>query len=293
MTTPKRHHFVPRWYLEGFVEAKSGLLNVYDRKTKSFRRQKPREVMTIGRYYRQDWAPTGVDPDIFEKALGSKIEPNAKKALERLINAPTEATAEDTAAILIYLESQRIRVPRQAETAKNLLMTVSLLHFPPELATALLKGQITISDGFRFDFMRMMTGQLHPFFSRMAWEVIEAEEGCSFVTSDSPVSFFNVAFVPPNEPGPGLLGTIVIFPIKSKYLLIMRHPEYVAGGQRSPIERIPEPQEREGGIYVTYGDKWNKQKVHRQNWTMFQLSHRLIVGNSRAAVQRAVEDDPE
>jgi Protein of unknown function (DUF4238) len=129
MTTPKRHHFVPRWYLEGFADGGSGLLYVYDRETKRIRNQRPREVMTIRRYYRQDWVPTGIDPDILEKGLGSTLEPYAKKALYRLINAPGKVTAEDTAALLVYLEFQRIRVPRQAEAAKNLLVSFYLLIF--------------------------------------------------------------------------------------------------------------------------------------------------------------------
>jgi hypothetical protein len=151
-------------------------------------------------------------------------------------------------------------------------------------------GRITIPEGFRFDAMRMSIGLLHPFFSRMAWKVVEAEEGSSFITSDSPVSFLNVAFVPPNEPGPGLIGTAVIFPIDSKHLLLMRHPEYVPGGQMSPTERVPEIKAEDGGVEVTYGEKWPESMVARQNWRMLELSHRLIVGNSRMAIQRAVDD---
>jgi Protein of unknown function (DUF4238) len=127
----------------------------------------------------------------------------------------------------------------------------------------------------------------------MAWEVVEADEGCSFITSDSPVSFFNVAFLPPSEPGPGLLGTAVLFPMDSKHLLILRHPEYEPAGQRSPTERVAEDQERHGRIQVTYGEKWNKTKVRRQNWVMLKLSHQLVVGSSMTVLQEAVENGPE
>lgn len=297
MTRPKRHHFVPEWYLKGFTERGSGFLYVYDRDTKHIRKQKPKKVMVIRRYYRQDWAPAGVDPNIIEKTLASKLEPHAKIGLDRLINAPKTVTAEDTAAILVYLEFQRIRVPRQAEAARDLFIQFSLANLPRELADVLLdgllKGRIKTTESLRLEAMRMGIGKLHPLFRRMAWEVVEAEDGCSFVTSDSPVSFVNRAFVPPNEPGPGLLGTAVIFPIDAKHLLIMRHPEYAPDGQKSPIERVPESQERHGGIHVTYGDRWDEQMVHGQNWTMLKLSHRLIAGNSRAVVHRAVENDPE
>ena len=63
--------------------------------------------------------------------------------------------------------------------------------------------QLTIKDSARFDYMRMMVGQLSPWLSRMEWEVFAAEDGASFITTDSPVSFYNPFFPPPAEAGTG------------------------------------------------------------------------------------------
>ncbi len=60
--------------------------------------------MAINRYYRQPHVPEGVDPDIFEKGLGSWLEPEAKNAFEKLLTQPQDVTGDDTAAILGYLE---------------------------------------------------------------------------------------------------------------------------------------------------------------------------------------------
>ena len=49
--------------------------------------------------------------------------------------------------------------------------------------------------------MRTLTGFLGPYFARMKWDIVKAGEGYSFVTSDSPVTFFNGDFLPPYEPG--------------------------------------------------------------------------------------------
>jgi hypothetical protein len=291
MESPKRHHFVPRWYLEKFVDPETGFLHVYDKITERWRRQKPREVMTINRYYQQKHAPEGVDPDIFEKGLGSTLEPEAKTAFEKLLTRPKDVTAEDTAAILVYLELQRLRVPRQAETAKQLLMTTLLLHGPSEVVSAIMRKEITVkvNDAFRFDFMRMLTGSLHPYFARMEWEVVKAKAGYFFVTSDSPVSFFNVALPPPHEPGPALVGTMVFFPLNSQHLLILQHPEYVGNKTVSPLETIPDPQLEKGRIRVTSGTEWDEEQVKRLNWTMLQLSDRIIVGRSKEALETAID----
>jgi hypothetical protein len=88
------------------------------RKTKGWRKQKPDKLMKINRYYEQSHVPEGIDPYILERELGSWLEPEAKDALDKLLCHPSELNADDSAIILHYLESQRIRVPRQAEMVK-------------------------------------------------------------------------------------------------------------------------------------------------------------------------------
>src|SRR5437879_5090897 len=107
------------------------------------------------------------------------------------------------------MELQRIRVPRQAAWATNLMRQHLLTLLGPEMREQLRanKLHLTMKDSARFDFMRSALGTLHPWFSRMEWEVVEAEAGSAFITTDSPVSFVNASFVPPAEAGIGLAGT--------------------------------------------------------------------------------------
>jgi len=49
----KKNHFVPLSYLGRFTDP-SGFLNVYDRKSRQWRRQRPKEVMHQRHYYRQN-----------------------------------------------------------------------------------------------------------------------------------------------------------------------------------------------------------------------------------------------
>ena len=107
MQNPKQHHFVPKWYLQGFTDPNSGFLHIYDRKTRKYRTQKPDKVMRINKYYKQEWAQEGIDPNILERLAGEWIEPQAKNAFERLLKMPNDFTLKETAFILLYLESFR------------------------------------------------------------------------------------------------------------------------------------------------------------------------------------------
>lgn len=80
LTGPKRQHFLPRFYLEGF--ARDGLVAVYDRKLNEVRMQQPVNTGVIGHFYTQ------VDEQgrqRFElEAFLSEVESNAKPVIEKL-----------------------------------------------------------------------------------------------------------------------------------------------------------------------------------------------------------------
>ena len=246
--------------------------------------------MKINSYYRQDWAPPGIDPNIFERTLGEWLEALAKDSIDRLIDFPASLTDQDTATLLNYIELQRVRVPRQAEAAKELMREVILRLAPPEAQKAIQVGEmvLTMKDSARFDYMRMIIGKLNPWFGQMEWEVFQAETGASFVTTDSPVSLFNAMAPPPAEPGLALAGTMVFFPLSSRHVLLMRHTEYRTNENISPLEVLPEPRVEDGQISITHGTIWTADVVNNFNWKMLQLSNQLVVGESRNVLQACI-----
>ena len=52
MPRPKRHYFVPQWYLERFTDPKSGVLHAYDKTSETYWTPKPKNVMVIKDYHR-------------------------------------------------------------------------------------------------------------------------------------------------------------------------------------------------------------------------------------------------
>lgn len=294
MQNPKQHHFVPRWYLEGFTNPQSGLIHVYDRLTKKFRAQKPAKVMRINKYYRQEWAPEGIDPNILERLAGEVIEPKAKHAFKRLLTMPSDFTPEETSIILIYLEFQRVRVPKQARTASQLIESSIFTQADPDFLKAYLGGQITISESARFEYMRQLSGKIIPYFARMKWDIVRASKGSSFTTTDSPVSFYNPEFLPPAEAGLRLVGTKVLFPLSSELILIMRHPEYGIDSGVSPKQLIPEPENRDDGIEITfYPEPISEDIVNQYNWLLVELSDRTVAGNCKDVLEKCIVSAPK
>jgi hypothetical protein len=102
MPRPKRHHFVPKWYLERFTDPTSGVVHAYDKTTETYRTPKPKNVMVIKDYNRQKHAPEGIDPDILETMLGSSVEPRTKDAFKKLLNHPRALTPDDSGWMLPY-----------------------------------------------------------------------------------------------------------------------------------------------------------------------------------------------
>jgi hypothetical protein len=290
MSRPKSHHFVPRSYLSRFTDP-DGFLHVYELSSKSFRRQRPTQVMKINAYYRQEWAPAGTDPDLFEKGLGEWLEGEAKQNIDKLILTPSTLTDQELAEFLVYLEVQRVRVPRQAKSAMDLMRKTILRLAPEEITAGVSSGkvQLKMKKPARFDYMRWSIGTFTPWFQTMDWEIFAAAEGASFVTTDSPVSFYNPAAPPPAEAGIGLAGTKVFFPLSSKLLLLMRHHSYNRS-EDDPTRELDEPTSDDGDVRIDLGVTWPQSVVDRFNWKMLKLAGDLVVGNSREVLERSVRD---
>lgn len=282
--TPKSHHYVPESYLRRFTDSK-GYLHIRDTARNQTRYQTPKKIMKIDAYYRQAWAPSGIDQNILENHLASGIENQVKRVIDCLIESPENLTDDYAATLLVYMEIQRIRVPRQAAWAK-VLMRETILRLAPANITAQINSgafQLTMKDSARFDYMRMALGTIHPWLARMEWEIFEAEEGSSFITTDSPVSFYNSACPPPAEAGVGLAGTMVFFPLSSRKLLLMRHPECRSA---MPLTVLKEPTAQSITAELSHGVVWDATIVRNTNWKLARLAHELFVADSESTLRQ-------
>lgn len=277
---------MPESYLKRFTDPK-GFLHIRDTARDQTRYEKPNKIMEINAYYRQAWAPSGIDQNILEYGFASGIELQIKSVIDCLIQSPAALTDDGAASLLVYLEIQRIRVPRQAACAKALMRETILRLAPADITAQIESGtsKLTMKDSARFDFMRMAIGTLHPWLAHMEWEIVEAEVGSSFITTDSPVSFYNPACPPPAEAGIGLAGTKVFFPLSSRKLLLMRHPECRS---ESPLTILSESTAQSRNVTLSYGAIWDASVVRKTNWKLARLAHELFVADSEGVLKQGV-----
>jgi hypothetical protein len=83
MSTPRNHHFVPKFYLKGFtkeasVDGKLWVMNLDNRRSWQ---TTPTQAAREGDFYRADIG-SDVDPMWFERALGESVEPLLAEVLE-------------------------------------------------------------------------------------------------------------------------------------------------------------------------------------------------------------------
>lgn len=243
--------------------------------------------MTINHYYRQVWVPKGVDPDIFETTLANEVESKASVAFGKALHDRENLTADDTAALLYHLEMQRIRVPSYADLAKDALTSMMLNKLEPSVAAQVISGKLKmdVRESFRFDAMRGASGVLVRYYQNMNWQIGVAEEGSTLITSDNPVTFFNVNYPPPHVPGLGRLGTVVMFPIDRTHLLTLTHKGF-DGDSANASDMIPEPELFDGAIEVTYKPIIPRDKIQAFNEINLHLSKRLTVASSKDALEK-------
>ncbi|MGN3963736.1 DUF4238 domain-containing protein [Burkholderia gladioli] len=111
MNQPRRHHFIPCFYLEGFCGENARGLAVYDRMRNAYRAQRPAEVAHRRDYYAYEDEQGNRFFDI-EAALG-EIETAASHSIRRVDNG-NELTDDDRMVLATYVAFQYTRTPADA-----------------------------------------------------------------------------------------------------------------------------------------------------------------------------------
>jgi Protein of unknown function (DUF4238) len=101
----RKHHYVPQFYLRGFVGEKEMLL-VFDRETKEPYRTKPHGVAGQRDFNRVE--VEGMDPNAVEK-LSSEFEGEVAPHLDHAIGAKSIADEKDRAAIVNLIAAMTMR----------------------------------------------------------------------------------------------------------------------------------------------------------------------------------------
>ncbi|MCY1258630.1 hypothetical protein D9M68_101220 [compost metagenome] len=230
MNTPRRHHFVPRFYLAGFCPDDREVLAVYDRIRNAFRAQRPAEVAHRRDFYAYE------DEDgkkCFDVEVGLGEIEAAARAVILKVDAEEQLSIDDRDTLATYAGFQYARTPvfkamydtlfrHHAEAVANGLqdnpgaMRQELQEAGLPLDEAAGEEQLgALSEAFNMEAdrtrslgaMLRIAPRFSTLFAQMKWTIWRRQsEKTSFVTTDSP--FCTIATRPPNEGVYGGLGIL-------------------------------------------------------------------------------------
>ena len=294
MTKPKRHHYLPIFYLEYFCRA--GTFCVFDREVNEFRQQTPKNTALKSHYYSVQDAKGNKRTEI--ECLLSQIEGHAKEVIENLLVRKT-ITPEEREELSIFIAFMMNRVPDFEKSInkveEHLIQRVADLMFSDEARvqsimdkrkretgekqTISAKELVEFHKSGQYDIvihrsesLRLMLSlslDIANCFRQMDWGIFHAPNKTSFVTTDNPVvlvppqnyehnSFWGVGIITP--------GAKKLFPLSQTACLIMY----------------------DLGDLVAHKDT-DTQTVRRINLNVTSHADRFVIGRDEALVRNVVK----
>jgi hypothetical protein len=297
MSDPKRHHYVPAFYLAGFtrLRRRHDHLIVYDREKNEFRTQTP-DTSAHQRFYYATEGEHGERDLSIEKFLG-ELEGAVKPLIDKLTHQDV-ISADERATLALFFALMHTRVPQFErslnEVADLTQKTLNRLRYPtveevratmrqignerafppsatPEEAFSMLTGDEFRFEPHRNDTIRMMLHMaidIGGFFDQMTWHIVHTEAGSQFVALDAPV-----VLLPPHdwtgERGYGFLtpGTMTLIPLTAGCALFMEN-----AGAATDHSVMPD------------------EGVHINNKGIVSHSERYVFARDRAYLERVVAE---
>ncbi len=248
--TPRRHHYVPQFYLRGFVGEKDQLF-VIDRPSERAFRTPPKNVAAERDFNRIE--VERIEPEAIEKAL-AEFESKIAPALERIKKVQSLIDSEHRNALMNLISALAIRNPRIRSTINDFIGEVAQAVMEIGLATEdrwntqveqmkkegvwdeeanvsyadmrklveERRHKIEVAKEFNVAVELDQQNELLQHLANRKWQIIVANERSGgFVTTDVPVC---IRWSDDQDhgiysPGFGVSGTEVIFPLSTKLAL--------------------------------------------------------------------------
>lgn len=293
MSNPKRHHYLPQFYLKYF--SKEDLLWIYDREQNVFRQQTAMNTAVKKHYY-------AIEQEDGEKNLElekhfSEIEGKAKLIIDKLISKQ-QISDEEKIILSVFLAYMNFRVPDFEKSVNKLhehiLRKANALMFAneeraqqtidqykadtgddSEMNAAELvefqksgKYEIEIHRNASLEMMVGITGEIAKYFSLMDWGVYHAKNETSFITTDHP---FMIA--PPSDYTPNFYGYGVLTPGTKKVFSLSPQACLVLHDRGDKIVHLP----------------MNKRDVRQINLMLTSRADRFVIARDEAHIRNLVK----
>jgi hypothetical protein len=242
----KRHHYIPRFYLDGFVDpGNEPYIWVYEKGKPNIIKATAENVAVRKHYYSFIRAPG--DENSFEDIF-AKIESEVAPIFKKIINHE-KLKNEERSSFAYFLALIMMRVPKYRENIERvtgeIIKSISMLKASDiegfksmikkfekdkgsrigapteELQEFILSGEFDIVVNPQFSLgMLGLAKHFAPIFHAMNWAFLEASD-YKFVTSDNPLFYYDPTYYPTSVHGVGLLSKNieVTFPISKDLML--------------------------------------------------------------------------
>ena len=235
MSKPKRHHYVPQFYLNYFADEQS-MIWVYDRKTKEYRHQTVKDTAVQNNYYRVRLK--GGEQSSELESFFSQLEGLASVAINKLERGAS-LTEEEKGNIALFVSFQMTRVPyfekRINEGDEKLMKRMTEMKFHSvEASQAWLKKlkengkdgghKVTAEEMYEFvqkgeynikfpreasiRTMLKLAYNIAGKFIQMDWLILRVSKDGAFITSDNPYTLFPHPEYNPNSFWDGAVGIL-------------------------------------------------------------------------------------
>lgn len=253
LSGPKRQHFLPRFYLEGFT--RDGMIAVFDRDKKEIRRQQPVNTAVVGHFYTMEDAEGRRRFEL--EALLSEYEGKAKPIVDKLVAGAPALTADERSDMSIFVALAATRTPEmvnsvQAVNGEMIKRVAKMLFSDTADVFSRLRSDERYNDESDEELHKQAEGMVRvaqndgltvetsekwavglaiqtalgaaPFFSTRHWRVVHRDsDKQSFITSDAPVYLNTIAPRPDSIYGVGFGSpdAFVAFPLHQSCTLEM------------------------------------------------------------------------
>ncbi len=200
MNQPKRHHFVPKTYLNAFCD-ENGRLLVYRKDNPSKPLHVAPDATQFRRYYYSQPTPEGGQDNTTLEALFSTIETDWPETVAILHRR--ENLNDRLEHIFQFMSLQRVRVPASRDvaeamlaqavkdTAKVMVAKGEIPPPPPEIADIQTRVRVSIDPHQSIHAMVTMMQGMGTLFDMLGLAAVHNATQRPFVTSDNPVLWFD------------------------------------------------------------------------------------------------------
>jgi hypothetical protein len=245
----KRHHYIPEFYLKGFINLKTNFLWMYQKGNDQVKIVSPRNAAVITYYYSFKNDKEDIDTNTIEDMM-SMVEGEASPIFSKIDNEKM-LNDDDRKILSLFISFLRIRVPnfrQNIEASGSEVVKITMkriasnekyfnsllemykketgksidipLHELRDFALDDSRYKVEMDPIFSLSVGLNMVIELSEIIYKMRWNFLIAKDEYEFITSDNPIVIFDPSDISGSPIGLLLKDTLLCFPINRKLSLL-------------------------------------------------------------------------